>query len=454
MNTTHPTVPVTEPGKTIGEICRSQIREKILPFWLSISRPDGSIPPRVDSRGKADWDAPRGLVMTARLLWSFSRLNNLLKESPDTPSQEGGRLKSDLAPKHDQIRSIMFRAKETLVRDFWDGEYSGFFWSCSPGGMPQEVHKQMYGQAFALYGMSEYLKSEHDSRVEELCRQTYNLIRKEGRDPVYGGYWDACSRDWIPREDFSLSEADISCAKSMNTHLHILEAFSNYEDMIRRPNPGVSDPGSQKPETGTVCGALEDLIELHIKKIIHPESGHLQLYFTREWQSMEGPDSFGHDIEAFWLIREAMQFCYPAEKQHELTAGLEKLFSAALQGLRSFGGHDEDADESADEDTTDEFSFLINEAHRGKEDPSRIWWVQAEAATGLAEAFRVHRDVKYGEPLLGILTYINQFQTSPFGEWHWCLNENNQADTASDIAGMWKTPYHNLRAMLEIMHRI
>ncbi|AHC15546.1 AGE family epimerase/isomerase [Salinispira pacifica] len=448
MNSILSNAPETELREEIRQICRSQVLTHILPFWLSAARSDGSIPPRVDPAGISHPDASRGLVMISRLLWTFSRLNTILNEAPDQKSPEGTALFSGLLESAEQIRNIMRWAKETLTSGFRDGEHEGFFWTITPEGRPDQSHKQMYGQAFALYGMSEYLKAEDDPEVLELCHRTFDLIHNRGQDAEYRGYWDACSRDWTPQEDVSLSDADIPCAKSMNTHLHILEAFSCYAQMLRMRGSFSGGSSTRDSRSGTVTHALEELVSLHLQKITHRDSGHLQLYFTRDWKAIGAPNSFGHDIEAFWLIREAMEILPSELDPNPISPGPEQLFTAAVQGLRSFEAQLPDAARRL------ELSCMINETHEGTEDSSRIWWVQAEAAAGLGEAWRMHKERSTLEQLWRIINFIEHVQTSALGEWHWRTDEYNQPDTSRDMAGMWKTPYHNVRAMLEVLHRI
>src|SRR6185312_15118176 len=150
--------------------------------------------------------------------------------------------------------------------------------------------KQIYGQAFAIYALAEYHAASGRREPLDQAIAVFQLIEKKGRDAHHGGYLEAFARDWKPIDDMRLSLVDQNDPKSQNTHLHVLEAYTN----LLRVWP---DAGLQQ--------SLTMLLEIMLTRIVDARTGHLGLFFAEDWTPRSDKISYGHDIEASWLFTEA-----------------------------------------------------------------------------------------------------------------------------------------------------
>jgi mannobiose 2-epimerase len=395
------------------------LRDNILPFWLEYSRDtdNGGFFGEIDNQNRVDRKAGKGLVMTARFLWTFSALYN---------AHPGG----DQAEKY---AAMADHAWEFLCSALYDREHGGFYWNCDYRGRPIHRFKQIYGQAFALYGMSEYLAGREHAEMAGIAAETFALMEARSRDREFGGYWEACSETWEVIEEQALSERDVPCAKGMNTHLHVLEAYSRY-----------LSSGAAGDNTEPLRGALESVIRTIGERIVDGETGHFGIYFKRDWQRIDAISSYGHDIEGSWLIIEALEALGDEDlsvSQRPLTM---KLFEASLEGMRSM-----EATEGGPA-----MRCMINETHGETLDENLIWWVQAEALVGLVNAWQMTG----ADDLLGlaqeVLRFIETRQCADSGEWYAIVDPGGAAREDVAKAGEWKTPYHNVRCCLEILNRL
>ena len=192
------------------ERVEKELKDGILGFWLSHSQDDkwGGFHGLIYNDNSKVLDADKGLIQNARNLWSFARAYNYFKD--------------------EIYLDIAYRAKDYLLEKFWDNEFGGFIWLVNPDGTPKNSRKQIYGQAFAIYALSEFYISTGDSSLLEYAAKTFSLIEKYSLDRVNNGYIEALSKEWKPVEDIRLSEIDLNEPKSNNTHLHIMEAYTSY----------------------------------------------------------------------------------------------------------------------------------------------------------------------------------------------------------------------------------
>ena len=184
------------------------------------------------------------------------------------------------------------RAYQYLLNQFRDAEFGGVYWSVDYLGNPLNTRKQIYGQAFAIYGLSEYYKITQHKPALDWAIELFELIEKYSFDQVYGGYLEALSNDWQSIEDLKLSQKDANEKKSMNTHLHIMEAYANLFGVWK--NQLLSDQ-------------LKGIIKIFLGYIVDSKTGHQQLFFDNNWEVKSKVISYGHDIEASWLIHEAAE---------------------------------------------------------------------------------------------------------------------------------------------------
>jgi mannobiose 2-epimerase len=382
----------------------------ILRYWM-LSTPDeqhGGFIGRIDAANIPHPDAPKGLVLNCRILWTFSAAWR----------QTGIWI----------LRPLATRAYEYINTHFVDRDFGGLFWSLHPSGQPLNTRKQIYGQAFALYGISEYYRATGDQAALEQAISLYRLIENYGSDPEHQGYFEAFSRDWSSLEDVRLSEKDDNEKKTTNTNLHVLEAYTNLyhawpDALLRR--------------------RISALLEVFTRHIIDATTGHLRIFFTADWQPRSTLISYGHDIEAAWLLyaaADAIDHATPDATEggimHKTRNCSIKLATAATTGLDTDGAlwYEKQGD------------HLIREKH---------WWPQAEAMVGFFYAWRISGDQHWLKRSMAAWEFVKCYLRDPNGnEWYWGVLADGSPMPGQDKAGFWKCPYHNSRACLEIIRAL
>ena len=387
---------------------RRELTENILPFWMrhTVDREHGGFYGAVGCDLQVDREAPRAAVINARILWTFSAAARILGD-----------------PAYREAADWAYQ----YVRDrFWDDQYGGVYWMLDYQGHPVSDRKQIYAQAFAAYGMAEYFRATGCAEALERARQLYRLIEEKSGEPVHGGYLEARARDWSALDDLRLSEKDLNTPKSMNTHLHILEAYTN----LLRVWPDAGLRASQKR-----------LVELSMDRIVR--GSHFRLFFDNDWTPVSDHVSFGHDIEGSWLIQEAAEVLGDA-------ALIERARDLAVRMAQAVYEEGLDADGS-----------IFYEAAGGHMvDPNKHWWAQAEAVVGFYNAWQVSSDERFRNAAYRAWEYIeNKIVDRVHGEWHAKLRPDGRPWKASEdgdacLAGPWKCPYHNARVCYEMMERL
>lgn len=381
-----------------------ELLNDILPFWMERMKDDenGGFYGRMDGHNVIIKDSPKGAILNARILWTFSSAYLKLKDD----------------------KSLIFaeRAKDYFFKHFFDDEFKGTYWMLDAEGNPADSKKQIYSQAFSIYALTEYYRATFDKSALDKALELFELIEKYSFDENKNGYFEAYSREWKLLEDLRLSEKDANEKKTMNTHLHILEAYTNLYRVYKDEK---------------LAAKLDNLIYLFLDKIINKDTHHLDLFFDEDWNCKSSIVSYGHDIEASWLLYEAA--CVLGNKV--LTANVKheslKIAKAALEGLNAKGG-------------------LVNEMNylTGHVDDNSDWWPQAEAIVGFLNAWQLSKDKYYLQKVIDVWEFTkNNIIDSCNGEWFWSVNNKGKKNTENDKAGFWKCPYHNSRMCLEIIER-
>jgi mannobiose 2-epimerase len=313
-------------------------------------------------------------------------------------------------------------AFELVTHSFWDSEFGGLFWSIDHNGRVSSTRKQAYAQGFGIYGLSEYYSAFGEPEALDYARSLYRTLEDKFYDPQFGGYLEALDRDWSEIEDQRLSDKDANAPKTMNTHLHILEPYSNLYRIDPSPELKLS---------------LAKLIDLFLERIINPGTGHFDLFFDQDWSRQSNIDSYGHDIEGAWLLREAAEFTRDPILVHRVEKASMKLIEVTRQ-------------EGADKDGS-----LFYETEEGVLDSDKHWWPQAEALVGYLDAFEITGDSTYLVECLRIWDFIlNNLVDRDMGEWLWRVDKEGNSPGKDDKAGFWKCPYHNSRALMESVRRL
>lgn len=374
------------------------LKDNILDFWLGLADPRGGFCGEVRSSGEVLPDAPRGVILYSRIIWTFSAAYRKLR--------------------HPDYLAAAAQARDWLLAHFFDPENSGVYWSVTADGKPLETKKQLYAQGFAIYGLSELYKATRDATTLEAAIDLFRTVEEHFADHEYGGYVEALSRDFKPLEDMSLSAHDINADKTMNSHLHLMEAYANLYQVWADPS---------------LKSALEHLIELTCSRIMGPD-GHLQLYFRRDWSVLPGGLSYGHDIETSWLLLECACATHDFSVVNRVKPFAAALGKAGNEGLLPDG------------------SMRYERLTDGTFDDSRQWWVQAETVVGNLWLWKFHNDTAAAERAMACWNYIRDHLVDrEKGEWYWAVLPDGSPDLASPKAGFWKCPYHNSRMCLEIM---
>ena len=379
--------------------------ENILNYWMkfTVDKVNGGFLGRIDHADKTYPDAPKGSVLNSRILWSFSAAYSLTKRPEYLETAE--------------------RAFNYLKNYFLDEEYGGLYWTVDCEGRPLDQKKQIYALAFAVYGLSEFYKASGDESAKLSAITLYGYTVLYSYDDLHGGYIEAFSRNWKEIGDLRLSDKDANERKSMNTHLHLLEAFANLYKIW--PDENLKEE-------------IKLLINIFLDRIIARDTYHLSLFFDDEWKVKSQIISYGHDVEAAWLIGEAATSIQDKVLLKRVNDYSLSLTNAAAEGLDEDGG-----------------LWYEFEIESGKMIKQKHWWPQAEAMIGFFNAWQISEDEKYLDQSIRSWQFVqNYLLDKDYGEWKWGVNEDYSTMDTEDKVGIWKCPYHNSRACIEIIERI
>jgi len=377
----------------------------ILHYWQqhTVDNNSGGFFGKINNINEPDTTAAKGVVLHARILWTFSAAYAFTND-------------------HEHL-AIAARAFNYLINYFKDNEYGGVYWSVDFKGNMLESRKQLYGLAFTLYGMSEYYAASQNETALAFAKELYNTIEQHSFDTKNNGYFEAFARDWQPLQNLRLSAKDANASKTMNTHLHIIEAYTNLYKVWK-------DEGLE--------AKVENLLLLFHQHFINKKSGHLILFFDDEWNEQPDVISYGHDVEAAWLLLQCAEiigneYWINIYKKHAQT-----IADAASEGLDKDGGLWYEYEP--------QHSKLIKQKH---------WWPQAEAMIGFMNAWQLTGNDNYLQQSLNAWHFTQQYiLDKENGEWFWGLDDAYNIMPNEDKAGFWKCPYHNARACMEIIKRV
>jgi mannobiose 2-epimerase len=382
----------------------ADLRDNVLPFWLK-HVPVGKGPRFVGALTndlQEDVSAERGQLLAARILWTFSAAFRRYRD-----------------PKYAKMADV---ACEELQNYYWDKSHGGYRWSINPDGTPRAERKQIYGQAFAIYALAEYHAGTQRAEPLSRAKQVFELIEQHARDRQFGGYFEAYAADWRPIDDVRLSAIDQNDPKSQNTSLHVMEAYAR---LLRVwPDPRLR-------------AALADLIEVMITRIVQP-NGHLGLFFGREWQLRSDRISFGHDIEAAWLLNDAASAVGDIGLADRVQAATARIADVTLrEGVDADGG-------------------MYNEAGpEGVSNSNKEWWPQTEALIGFLDAYQHTNEERFLRAAYASWEFIERrLIDRKKGEWFRGVTRDGRLLDREMKVSFWKCPYHNGRSGLEATRRL
>ena len=379
--------------------------KEILEFWIrNAFDPDrGGLIGRMKNDLTVESDAPKGLILHVRTLWTFSAAYRF-----------------DPRPEYMDRASHIYE----FIKNYFFDSHGGCLWMIDAMGHPFDTRKRVYGQAFTIYALTEYaLAAGRDQPLHE-AKQLFRILEDKCADQQYDGYYETFNRDWTLSKDLRLSEKDMDLPKSMNNHLHVLEAYTSLyrvwknEELARR---------------------LQAIIRLFLDRIIQRDEARFQLFFNESWDSQCRDVSFGHDIEGSWLLTEAAEVLAQNRLLKEVEDISIRMADAVLEnGVDHDGG-------------------LFYEGNGSGEviDSDKHWWPQAEALVGFLNAFQLTRGGAYLDAAKKAWDFIiSSIKDHQHGEWFWKVTRDRQHVETEYKICEWKSPYHNSRACMEAIRRI
>lgn len=387
-------------AKGLAAEMKRELTDNILAYWMNkMCTPADGFYGRISGTEILDPTAPVGGIMTARILWTFASAYRVLGNP--------------------EYLEMALKAKSIIINHFYDPEFGGIYWSLNPDYTPLDTKKQIYAIAFAIYGLSELNRATGDAEALDYAVRLFHSIEDHSFDMEKDGYFEAFTRTWEPIEDMRLSDKDANESKTMNTHLHVIEAYTCLYRVWK-------DSLLEKRLRGLI-----NIFDTHILD----ENGHLKLFFDNDWNCGYDIFSYGHDIEASWLLHESALVLADEEMLAKIEARVPSVVAASSEGFTPEGG-------------------MIYEKMGDHMDNDRHWWVQAEAAVGYFNLWEHFNKSEGLENAIYCWEYIKKYLIDgKNGEWFWSIKADGTINSDEDKAGFWKCPYHNGRMCLEIIER-
>ncbi|MCF7885008.1 MAG: AGE family epimerase/isomerase [Candidatus Marinimicrobia bacterium] len=383
----------------------SELKENILNYWIkyTLDRENGGFYGEITNDNKINKNASKSLIQNTRILWTFSAAYKCWRE-----------------PKYLEIAN---RAYNYLVGNFIDQQYGGAYWLLDASGESIDVKKKSYGQAFFIYALSEYYMATKLLEVKKRAIEYFNLIEEHFYDLENGGYFETCNRDWSLATDLRLSDKDMNEKKSMNNHLHLLEAYTNLYRIW---------------DNSELRARLRELLEIFIDNIICSSTFHFKLFFNEYWKSKSDKISFGHDIEGSWLLWEAAKVLDDSTLESKIESIILKMAGATVE-----------------EGITDKKALIYEKEGNGQPVDEIDWWPQAEAVVGLLNAYQISKQEKYLNLARHAWNFIDKYIIDKqYGEWYYKVTPAGKPYQDLAKISEWKGPYHNGRACMELSHRL
>lgn len=379
------------------------LKDNILPFWLRYV-PDtinGGFYGEVSSKGNGNLLCPKSAILGARILWTFSSAYRLYGV--------------------DEYKQLADRIQQYYLHQFVDKRFGGVFWTISPDGGIHDATKQTYATAFGIYALSEHFRATGSTESLMAAQSLFRTLEEKVHDHAKGGYREVFSRDYTEANIKGI-DGRLGPSKTMNTHIHLLEAYTNLYKVW--PDPSVKD-------------CLSELISILETHLYDSKTGHLILFCDDDWQNLEPVDSYGHDIETSWLLTEAAEALGDEAILSRVRKQALQMTDAALaSGMRSDG-------------------VMIYEKSAHGVNERQAWWVQAEAVVGCLNAWQISGQRKYYDQVVKTWNYIKTHFVDPKdGEWWRNLDAHGNPNPREPKVSMWNCPYHNSRMAFEAVRRL
>jgi mannobiose 2-epimerase len=379
------------------------LTRNILPYWSAkmVDNLNGGFYGRIDGNDKVYPEAEKGGILNARILWTYSSACRVLGDT--------------------SYLRLAKRAKDYILAHFIDSQYGGAYMSLKADDTPSNTRKHVYTNAFFIYALAEYSRATGDKLALAESMKIFELFEKYAADKEYGGYYEVFSQDWQRIRERLIGESSEKDEKTMNTSLHVMEAFAN---LYRVSGDKV------------VGDRLRKMIEIFLDKIIDKKTSHLICFLDRQWNSTSTIDSYGHDIESSWLLLEAATLLNDKNLTERVKEAGLKIANAAAEGYQPDGG------------MLTEKNYVTGQIRK-----QRSWWEQAETVVGYLNAFELTGDESFLNRSLKSWEFIKKyFVDTKNGAWF--TNVSESGVSGGDKAGPWICPYHNGRMCMEVIERV
>lgn len=383
------------------EEVKKHLLTTIIPFWKSLrDDTNGGYYGYMDYDLSVDKTAVKGCILNSRITWFFANAYLLLKDE-----------------------SLLDEAKhgfEFLKNHCLDRKNGGIYWSINYDGTVNDTTKHTYNQAFSIYALSSYYDATKDEQALRMANEIYDIIEEKCRDEI--GYLEAFDATFSPIDNDKLSENGVIAEKTMNTLLHVFEAYTELYRVTKQ----------QRVKT-----RLEWMMDIIADKIYNPTLHRQEVFFDKNYNSILDLHSYGHDIETAWLINRGIEVL--AEEAY--TKKMGPIIDDLTQEIYkvAFDGHS-----------------LANECEKGVVNTHRIWWVQAETVIGFLNGYQRDKSkVEYAKAAASAWDFIKNhlIDQRNGSEWFWEVDENGRPFEGRPIVEPWKCPYHNGRMCFEVIRR-
>ena len=383
------------------EEVKAHLTDCIIPFWKALRDDEfGGYHGYMDHGLQVDKKAVKGCILNSRITWFFSNAYMVLKDE-----------------------SLLAEAKhgyEFMQKYCVDKEKGGVYWSVKYDGTPEDTTKHTYNQAFSIYALSSYYDASGDKSALDTAMDLFDIIENRCMDEI--GYKEAFDRNFVEIENDKLSENGVIADKTMNTLLHVFEAYTELYRVSKNDK---------------VKERLEWILDTFAEKVYNPELHRQEVFFDREMNTILDLHSYGHDIETAWLIERGTEVLGEKKYQEKMLPIIldltEQIYKVA------FDGHS-----------------LANECEKGVVDTNRIWWVQAETVIGFLNGYKLAPEKKeYLEAAKAEWEFIKEHVVDkrPGSEWYWDVTADGESVSGKPIVEPWKCPYHNGRMCMEVIRR-
>ena len=380
------------------------LTHNLLPYWSTrmVDTKNGGFYGRINASDQVFPDEDKGGILNARILWTYSSAYRILKDTT--------------------YLRLAKRSKEYIMSHFIDKEFGGAYRSVKSTGEPSDTRKQTYTQSFFIYGLAEYYRVTGDKDALKAAKDIFELFEKFALDKENDGYFEVFTRDWNRSHDMLIGEKTSQDEKTMNTHLHIMEAYTNLYRVW--PDRRVAD-------------RLKDQVEIFLDKIVDAKTSHLICFMDKNWNRTSSLDSYGHDIESSWLLVEAAGLLKDTALIARVKKTSIKIANAASEGLQPDGSLIYEKDLST-----------------GRKNTERSWWAQAETIVGYLNAYEITGNEKYLDKSINCWNYTkNHLVDNKSGGWFSSVSESGITGRG-DKGGFWVCPYHSGRMCMEVIERL